>query len=454
MTDNINTSVDLEQLLKDYEAGVASPSGETAWLKARSTLEAQMGTLSTAQFKRVEKADRALATRADEIAKQHGEKFKAVRDEYPTDHWWWYLDFVSAAVPAIAPKPPSQTERLVNNILNIVLLAALLGAGFLFVQRSGLITIPTPAPTRAPSSTPLPTVTLNAAAFPTDFAAGSKPFTTEFGVFKMNVPDGWVNESGSSLDRFQFLYGDPQQPRAGLIIFFEKATDVYQRLSLTGEIKTADEAMTQFKNNITAQAAGQGLTIGDVFKTKIGANEASGIIYTQPAAPGAEAQETELRYALIPNSDKGVLVAIQGESGVWTQVKDVTYKMIESIEIKPENIPTATPTSTLHPLLITATAVQTQIIGLTPTATHTPTLTVTPGGTAEATAEATSAATAEATSEATAAATSEATAEATAEAPAATPVPPTVAPTTAPTTAATPEATAEATQEATATVAP
>ena len=62
--------------------------------------------------------------------------------------------------------------------------------------------------------------------------------------------------------------------------------------------------------------------------------------------------------------------------------------MIDSLIVNAQNIPTSTPTPTLHPLLLTATALQNQIIALTPTNTPTPASTalatqaVAPNGTA------------------------------------------------------------------------
>jgi hypothetical protein len=169
-------------------------------------------------------------------------------------------------------------------------------------------------------------------------------------------------------------------------------------LNVTASVASPKDALAEFKKGIPAEST---VKAGDVIATKVGKLDAQGLALSIPAsaAQGSPDSEAEVRIATLADGQIA-LVLLQGRTSVWNAAKTTVDKMIESLVINPQNIPTATPTATLHPLLITATALQKEIDALTPSPTPTPV--ATGAATAPATAAATGAATPAATPESTA----------------------------------------------------
>jgi hypothetical protein len=381
MTDN--TTPDLEQLLTQYLDGVDNPSSDPKWLEARSVLEDNSATLSEAQRTQLEKADRTLASKSAQVSSQID--LAALRAGRPTSHWWWYLDTVGSAQRYLAPRPPSQNEKIFNWVLNGVLVVALIGAAYVAGRNLGII--PTPAPTIRPSATVAPSATLNPDAF--DITKGT-PVTSSFNEFSMPLPPGWINMSAGTPNQYNFAYGDAQASRAQIRVFVIERSEVATLLDLQQSVSTTEEAMNAYKGNLTPD---QYPEIGEVTPSNIGKNQGFAIAYTAPPNPqsGAmDATKIELRLADIPETTKTIALVYFSEAALYEQIKGVINDMINAMEFNPQNVPTPTPlppTATLHPLQ------------MTPTSTATPSAT---GGTPAGTAEATAAATAEATSAATA----------------------------------------------------
>ena len=404
------TTPDLDQLLTQYLDGVDNPSSDPAWLEARSVLEDNSATLTDDQRKQLEKADRTLASKAAQVSAQVD--LANLRAGRSTSHWWWYLDTVGSAQRYLAPRPPSQNEKIFNWVLNGVLVVALLGAAYVAGRNLGIL--PTPAPTIRPSATIAPTATLNPDAF--DISKATPVIEATFRSFEMPLPPGWTNLSSGAPDQFQFAYGDAQSSPAQLRVFVLERKDLSTLLDLKVSVSTTEEAINKYKADLDPTLYQE---IGEVAKSNVGKYEGFAFAYTAPPNPqsgSANATKIELRLADIPDTTKTVALVYFADIGVWDQVKGVLNDMINAMVFNPQNVPTPTPlppTPTLHPLQMTATYVQTLIIGLTPTETMTPTPSAT-GGTPAATTEATAAATTEATS----ASTTEATTAPAAETPA------------------------------------
>jgi hypothetical protein len=224
---------------------------------------------------------------------------------------------------------------------------------------------------------------LNAAAFDLTTAT---TFTSPDNVVSISLPTGWTPSPVTQPGTYQFGFGTGTASQAGIQVLIDEPTSIYEALGLTASIASPKEALETFKANTPPE---QGLLVGEVLPVKIGTMDAWGVTISVPGNPqsGAPASEVDLRATSLEGG-RVALVIVQAASGYWTQIKPALDGMLASLVLSPQNIPTATPTATLHPLLMTATAVQAQIKALTPT--PTPVVTGTPAaGTAEATSDAT-----------------------------------------------------------------
>ncbi len=398
----------LESLLASYEAGVTNtePDSHLDWLEARSTLETRWDELTPEQVKRVEDADGTLVQDAGRVPSRLAAANAASLAERraatprPPEHWWWYLDALAqvsdyygeGAVPA-----PNPRAQFFSRLL-VVFEVALLGVMLFFLGRN-LGIIPTPAaPTSTPfpTSTPAPTETLNAAAFDLSKATIYK---APFGVIEIQLPTGWQTPPAQQPNTYIFAYGETGNESLSVGVMIGKPETLYENvLRLTASVASPKDALAEFKKGIPAEST---VKVSDVIATKVGKLDAQGLTWSIPAdvAQGSPDSEVELRIATLTDGQIA-LVLLRGRTSVWNAAKTTVDKMIESLVINPQNIPTATPTATLHPLLITATALQKEIDALTPSPTPTPV--ATGAATAAATAAATGAATPAATPESTA----------------------------------------------------
>ncbi|MCC7450092.1 MAG: hypothetical protein IT324_21925, partial [Anaerolineae bacterium] len=226
----------------------------------------------------------------------------------------------------------------------------------------------TRAPTRFVTRTPLPTRT--AAPLPPLTMDNATTYKSEDGVIEMQLPSAMETRPVRQ-GTYQFYYGDPNRPRAGMSIIIGPADTLYQGVfGLRRVPESPKAALEAFKDSIPATV---GVKITEPAPTKIGTLDAYGAILSIPATSVLAALETDIRIAVLPDNQI-VITAAFSETPSISRIRPILNQMLDSLVINPPKLPTATAVSTLHPLLITATALQTEIRGLTPGArTRTPT---------------------------------------------------------------------------------
>lgn len=410
MTDSPD-AISLEGLIAQYESGIADvKSGDpTAWLNARTEIEAQADNLNKDQLRRVEKADRELIAKAEDVVQQvasTGKTLAELRAGRDPEQWWWHLDVLTPIGDYYKAKPPTRLAQISNAAFTVLQVAVLLVALFLIGRNLGIIPLPaTPTRTPFPTSTPAPTETLNPQALDMSTA---QDFKGAHEVITARLPAGWRTESGTTATEYTFSYGAETDPSALIQVSVGSADSLYQIIGVNQSPATSKDALEQFKKSSTD--SGSNFEFKDVTPAKIGNLEGFGLVFTIPPGPqaGPAGSVVDIRYAQAQGGKLARLI-IQARGTVYEPMQAVIDEIANSVTINAQNIPTPTPTATLHPLLMTATFVQRQILDLTPspTPTLTPTVTPTLAATAGATGEATAAATSAATSEATAAATVE-----------------------------------------------
>jgi hypothetical protein len=445
MTDSPNEqqpNENLERLVALYEEGVAEreTSDIQPWLNARSEIEAQWDELTDEQLDRVEIADGTLLENAGQVASRlaasGGGSLRDLRaaTPRPPEQWWWHLDVLShvsdyySGEPGTAKAPPSNFSRILTGVEIIVLVVAI----FLLGRNLLPQIIPTPAPTAAPSFTPAPTATLDAAAFDMSTATTFKAVNN---VIEVQVPRGWqaAPESPDAPNQYQFTYAEGTANTTVLQVVIDTPKGIYDSLRITDTTVNSPQAAL---NSLKARWADpqSGVKPGDIRAAKIGKLDGFALPLSVAASAQNSELEVEFRFASLPDGKLAFLL-LQSSKDLWPRATEILNKMIDSLVINSQNIPTQTPTPTLHPLRLTQTEVQKQVELLTPT--------ITPSG--GATRAATGAATGAATAAATGAATSTpsatpvtptATNTAT-TAPSATTVPPTATPSAAATASAT-----------------
>lgn len=444
MTDQeqVNSTYDvLEGLIRQYESGIDSPAGSVAFLQARSELESKRDLLTSSQDQELARIDRKLAVNSASINAELGDLLRSERGDHPSSEWWWYLDVLAPAGDYLGPKPPSQRERLINNLLNVFMVAALGIALFVLARNLGVnfnSLIPQrvePTATAEPLPTSAPTATLDPQGL--DFST-AKIVSSQSNVLQVPLPNGWGETQRSLFGQWEYAYpiADPAGLQAGYPASFSVTIDteqaVYQNVfGLEESVVSPDEAIRKFKATAAANPQST-LLIADPVPSKVGALDGVSSKIEVPQ----NGLTIDLRIARLEGG-RAVVVIANYQNDIAAQMAPVLDQIIRGMVITPGNIPTATPTATLYALQITATsaqatiqAINAQFLQLTPSATPTVTGTAdatgaatqsaTGGATVEATSAATGAATAVGTLEATSAATSASTAEV---APAATQVP-------------------------------
>jgi hypothetical protein len=178
----------------------------------------------------------------------------------------------------------------------------------------------------------------------------------------MLLPGGWSTQPGYYAGQFVFTYGASGNESIVLQVFLDTPANIYsQTLQITSTFDSPKAALEAFEAQVSASGSAATLKWGNVEPVKVGALDGYGVVVNAFDEP---ARRYEFRIA--PLSDgKLVFVLIQARESMWSVGQPILYKMVDSLVVKPENVPTATPT--LHPLLMTATALQEQIIALTST---------------------------------------------------------------------------------------
>ncbi len=401
MTDSTHDTFD--GLIERYELSVSQTDSDIIpALEARSAIEAQHAQLSEAQLVRVADADKILIRNADAFAPKVTASEMAGRT-HPTNEWWWHLDVLAPVADYFTPGGAPVTDprsQLASRLFTALEVVVLIVAIFLLARNFGVFQ-PGATPTASPFPTSTPTIapTLNADAFDISKATLYKSAND---VVEIMLPPTWQSQAGpdqSGNTVYNFAYGDPQNPTALIGVQLPVAQTFYKGMDPTGASNTPQAALTALIARIKANnATGQGPLpkVSEVKPVKVGSLDGQGFTLSSPADPqtGAPSSEVDIRLALIPNSTQAAYIITQGQTATWATVQPIVGKMIDSLVVKPQNIPTATPTATLFPLQITATALQKQFIALTPTNTPTPigTGAATLGATSNATSNATMAA--------------------------------------------------------------
>jgi hypothetical protein len=259
-------------------------------------------------------------------------------------------------------------------------------AVYLLAQNSGIIPRPaTPTRTPPPTRTLAPTATVDTAAF--DLSAASM-YTSTDNVISVLLPGGgWAVDDANAQNTprvYTLSLGSGLDEVATLRVLIGEPAALYRGIGLTGEQGTPREALEAFIQTVPPT---EGWTFTEITDSTIGELAAQQLGFSIPADPqsGLPGSEVDLRVA--ENGENGlVMTIVQAQEPRWAEVQPVVNGMIDSIILNLGAIPTATATPTLHPLEITATAVQDLILSLTPAPTGTPL----PDATAEATGEAAS----------------------------------------------------------------
>lgn len=222
--------------------------------------------------------------------------------------------------------------------------------------------------TPIPSWTPMPTATLDAAAFDMSTATVYKAPNR---VIEIPIPRGWQSEPGTDPGTYRFIYGDASTgvgAFAVLSIIIGEPNATYESVLDVTAADSPKAALEAFKKAQTASAPSGATQFSDVRETKIGKLNGSGLSFSIPGSQqtGSPDREIDLLIAPLPDG-KIVMVIVQASKSIWDRAKPVMDKMIEGLVINALAIPTATPTETPHPLRLTQTAIQKQIEALTPT---------------------------------------------------------------------------------------
>ncbi len=384
MTDSPDNT--LESLLAQYEAGVAAPGGEALpWLNARSEIETQRSSLTTEQTARLEKADRALLQNSSQLVVPESNTY------HPRREWWWYADVLANPELPLAAKTADPRGQMASRIFTGIEVIVLVVAVFLLARNFGLFQPGAPpSPTPLPTSTPAPTATINAAAF--DMSSATV-FKSPNSVVEMSIPTGWTTPAGQNANTFDFVYGaDAQNPDAFIEIRVPDAVEFYSSLDPNSKIDNPAAALAAIKARNSASSGQSAQPIfGDVRDAKLGNLDGKAMSVSLPPSAQGGATEIDLRLAQA-SPTKVVYVITQSNKAIADKAKAIMTKMLDTLKVNVGNIPTATPTATLHPLEVTGTALQNQIVALTPTATPT----LPPTATGVSTGAATGAATASA----------------------------------------------------------
>ncbi len=221
-------------------------------------------------------------------------------------------------------------------------------------------------PAHLAADTPTIAPTLNAAAFDMKTA---KLYKSADDAIEILLPSGWTTPSTNRPGVYDIAYGEATSPSAFIEVRISKAVVLYKSIDSTGK---ADSPKSALEALITANSGGS-IKFSTVQDAKIGVLKAQQL--TASASSGSDttpASEYDIRLAQIPNTDQVVYVQIYSLESLWKMAQPIMNKMLDSLVIHAQNIPTATPTMTLHPLLMSATALQKLIDALTPTSTRTP----------------------------------------------------------------------------------
>jgi hypothetical protein len=205
----------------------------------------------------------------------------------------------------------------------------------------------TPFVTLVASTTPIPSLTPTTA--PTLIPPTLDPasldmttatlFTSSDSALKISVPKGWTSMQPPTPGIYQF--SNP----AGLTfvsIGVGKPSEVYSYIGILTPGDTPKETFQTWKTTNTIPD----YTIGDVTDGTIGTLSGSTVALKLAANAYQPEITAEFRGAVLSDG-RVVIVSISAPSSLWASLQPVFYKMIDTIQVFPANIPTLTPTSAI-----------------------------------------------------------------------------------------------------------
>ncbi len=203
------------------------------------------------------------------------------------------------------------------------------------VQAAAQTGDPTLTRTPAPSNTP------QLDAFDT---SPTRAFRSADGVLELQLPTDWQTPPARQPNSYNFTYGETGKELVSLQVIIGNSKTLYEDvLNVTVPVDSPRDALFQFKNGIPAMSS---VRIGEVFTTKVGALNGYGLALSiRGSGPsGFPDSQAEVRIADL-GGDQIVIVLMQGQSSIWINAQAIMEKMIESLVIYPQYLPTAQPTA-------------------------------------------------------------------------------------------------------------
>jgi hypothetical protein len=216
----------------------------------------------------------------------------------------------------------------------------------------------------APSPTPIATLDDSVLDMST-----ARQYRSPDGVVQIMLPRGWEASPDSERGEYSFSAGSDSGQRISIQLAIGDALTLYEQiLGVTKPVETPQQALDAFKDS---QVDTSRFAMGDVQRTRIGTLDGYGMrisVSTNSSDPG---REIDLRVAELANQQV-VFAIVDCSSSLCGRARPTLDQILDSLILRSESLGTLTPTPTLHPLLITATALHDQILALTSTMTPTP----------------------------------------------------------------------------------
>jgi hypothetical protein len=208
-----------------------------------------------------------------------------------------------------------------------------------------------------PTWTPFPTATIDPAAFDMKTATLYKTPNDDLEIL---LPKPWEALPSSQPGNYQFVYGQGTANATNLSIAVGEPTALYESImGITNEVDSPEAALDAFKKSAKQ------LAFGNVRPVSAGILSGAGLVITIPGESYFTDAQAELWILELENSQIALII-MQGPKHLWPRAKAALTKMMDSLVINPQYVPTTTPTSTQHPLRLTQAALQQMIDSLTP----------------------------------------------------------------------------------------
>jgi hypothetical protein len=200
-----------------------------------------------------------------------------------------------------------------------------------------------PGPTAVvfPTLASIPTATLDPAAL--DMSRASV-YKSPDGAIEILLPPIWQIEPAYLPGQYLFAYGPEYKELIVIDIAVGKPNDIYLPiLELATPVDSPKAALEAYKAWVSASGSDTTLKLSNVEPVKIGRLDGYGLSVSAPADP-----TLAYEFRIAPLTDgRIVFVLLELRPSMLDTAKPVLYKMLDSLVINPEYIPTLTPTPTL-----------------------------------------------------------------------------------------------------------